>query len=307
MEAFISILFQIVVMILLVLCGVFLYRIHWISEETNRQLSNIVISFVNPALMFYAYNIELKVQLIAGLGQAFLVAVVTHGLFIGISKLLLKDNASGNYGLERYCCIYSNCAFIGIPLVSAVYGVEGVFYVTAYITVFNLLMWSHGIVLMDSSGKTNFVRKVLLSPTILATLLGMVVFFAQVPVPKVILEPVRYIGSLNTPLAMIVSGVTIAQSNFLEGLKDKRIYWIAFIKLLLVPVMVLCLFFFFHIDQKALMSTILVGACPTATASTLLAIQYGRDEKYASRIFGMTTIFSVVTLPLLVILGELLK
>lgn len=307
MEAFISILFQIVVMFLLVLCGVFLYRIHWISEETNRQLSNIVISFVNPALMFYAYNIELKVQLIAGLGQAFLVAVVTHGLFIGISKLLLKDNASGNYGLERYCCIYSNCAFIGIPLVSAVYGVEGVFYVTAYITVFNLLMWSHGIVLMDSSGKTNFVRKVLLSPTILATLLGMVVFFAQVPVPKVILEPVRYIGSLNTPLAMIVSGVTIAQSNFLEGLKDKRIYWIAFIKLLLVPVMVLCLFFFFHIDQKALMSTILVGACPTATASTLLAIQYGRDEKYASRIFGMTTIFSVVTLPLLVILGELLK
>lgn len=307
MEAFISILFQIVVMFLLVLCGVFLYRIHWISEETNRQLSNIVISFVNPALMFYAYNIELKVQLIAGLGQAFLVAVVSHGLFIGISKLLLKDNASGNYGLERYCCIYSNCAFIGIPLVSAVYGVEGVFYVTAYITVFNLLMWSHGIVLMDSGGKTNFVRKVLLSPTILATLLGMVVFFAQVPVPKVILEPVRYIGSLNTPLAMIVSGVTIAQSNFLEGLKDKRIYWIAFIKLLLVPVMVLCLFFFFHIDQKALMSTILVGACPTATASTLLAIQYGRDEKYASRIFGMTTIFSVVTLPLLVILGELLK
>lgn len=307
MEAFISILFQIVVMFLLVLCGVFLYRIHWISEETNRQLSNIVISFVNPALMFYAYNIVLKVQLIAGLAQAFLVAVVTHGLFIGASKLLLKEHASGNYGLERYCCIYSNCAFIGIPLVSAVYGVEGVFYVTAYITVFNLLMWSHGIALMDSCGKRNFVRKVLFSPTILATILGMIVFFTQISVPKVILEPVRYIGSLNTPLAMIVSGVTIAQSNFLQGLKDKRIYWIAFIKLLLVPVMVLGFFFLFHIEQKALMSTILVGACPTATASTLLAIQYGRDEKYASRIFGITTIFSVVTLPLLVILGEVMK
>lgn len=307
MEAFISILFQIVVMFLLVLCGMFLYHIHWISDETNRQLSNLVISFVNPALMFYAYNIDLKINLITGLGQAFLVAIVMHLIFIGASRLLLKDNQSGNYGLERYCCIYSNCAFIGIPLVSAVYGVKGVFYVTAYITIFNLLMWSHGIMLMAPRGRTEFLKKVLLSPTIIATLLGMIVFFAQIPMPKVILEPIRYIGSLNTPLAMIVSGVTIAQSNFLYALRDKRIYWIAFIKLLFVPMVILFLFLLFDINKTALMSTILVGACPTATASTLLAIQYGRDEKYASQIFGMTTIFSVVTLPLLVILGELLK
>ena len=147
MNAFSSILFQITVMFLLIMSGVFLYRIHWISEETNKQLSKIVISFVNPALMFCAYTIEFKESLLIGLLEAFGIAVITHLLFIAASRFFLRKKDE-RYGLERYCCIYSNCAFIGIPLVSAVYGSEGVFYVTAYITVFNLLMWSHGIYLI---------------------------------------------------------------------------------------------------------------------------------------------------------------
>ena len=241
MNAFSSILFQITVMFLLIMSGVFLYRIHWISEETNKQLSKIVISFVNPALMFCAYTIEFRESLLIGLLEAFGIAVITHLLFIAVSRFFLRKKDE-RYGLERYCCIYSNCAFIGIPLVSAVYGSEGVFYVTAYITVFNLLMWSHGIYLMSKDGEFDFVKKVLLSPTILATILGMIVFFAGIPVPQVILKPLEYIGSMNTPLAMIVSGVTIAQSGFIKALKNGRIYQISFWKLLFVPLVVMAMF-----------------------------------------------------------------
>lgn len=305
MNAFSSILFQITVMFLLIMSGVFLYRIHWISEETNKQLSKIVISFVNPALMFCAYTIEFKESLLIGLLEAFGIAVITHLLFIAVSRFFLRKKDE-RYGLERYCCIYSNCAFIGIPLVSAVYGSEGVFYVTAYITVFNLLMWSHGIYLMSKDGEFDFVKKVLLSPTILATILGMIVFFARMPVSQVILKPLEYIGSMNTPLAMIVSGVTIAQSGFIKALKNGRIYQISFWKLLFVPLVVMAMFLFTGVNHMVLMATILVAACPVATASTLLAMQYGQDDKYASQIFGMTTILSVVTLPLLVFLGEII-
>lgn len=302
MNAFSSIMFQITVMFLLIMSGVLLHRIHWISAETNQQLSKIVISFVNPALMFCAYTIEFRASLLVGLLESFGIAVIIHLLFIAASKICFRKK-DDNYNLERYCCIYSNCAFIGIPLVSAVYGSEGVFYVTAYITVFNLLMWSHGIYLMSREGGSDFIKKVLLSPTILATFLGMLVFFAGIPVPKVIVKPLEYVGSMNTPLAMIVSGVTIAQSGFLKAVKEVRIYQIAFFKLLGVPLVVMAMFLFTRVDHMALMATILVAACPVATASTLLAIQYGQDEKYASQIFGMTTILSVVTLPLLVFLG----
>lgn len=306
MDAFSSILFQITVMFLLILSGVFLYKIHWISEETNKQLSKIVISFVNPALMFCAYTIEFRASLLIGLLEAFGIAVVTHLLFIAAARMCLRKKDE-TIGLERYCCIYSNCAFIGIPLVSAVYGSEGVFYVTAYITVFNLLMWSHGIFLMSKDGEFDFVKKVILSPTIIATILGMIVFFTRISVPQVILKPLDYIGSMNTPLAMIVSGVTIAQSGFLKALKKVRIYQIAFWKLLFVPLVVMAMFIFTSVNHTALMATILVAACPVATASTLLAIQYGQDEKYASQIFGMTTLLSVATLPLLVFLGEIVR
>ncbi len=127
MNAFSSILFQITVMFLLIMSGVFLYRIHWISEETNKQLSKIVISFVNPALMFCAYTIEFKESLLIGLLEAFGVAVITHLLFIAVSKFLLRKKKMKDMDWNGTLCIYSNCAFIGIPLVSAVYGSEGVF------------------------------------------------------------------------------------------------------------------------------------------------------------------------------------
>ncbi len=305
MKAFESVVFQIAVMVLLIVCGIVLYRIRWISESTNKQLSKLVISFVNPALMFYAYNIEFKDSLLSGLIQAFVVALIIHILFIIISKYCLGKGKDINKGFERFCCIYSNCAFIGIPLVSAVYGNEGVFYVTAYITVFNLLMWSHGIFLLSNSSWFDFIKKVLISPAILATFLGMFVFFAGIKLPTVVLKPIEYIANMNTPMAMIVSGVTVAQSDFFKAVKKIRIYKIVFWKLLGVPILALILFDVIGINHIALMSTILVSACPTATAATLLSLQYGQDEKYASQIFGMTTILSVVTLPILVYVGEM--
>ncbi len=306
MSSVISITSQIFIMIVLILCGMFLFKIKWISNDTNRQLSKVVISFVNPALMFYAYNIEFDDRYAMGLIASFLVAIVMHFLFIVASKLLLRNKNSRVLGLERYCSIYSNCAFIGIPLVQAVYGNEGVFYVTAYITVFNLLMWTHGISLVGNQHKFNFVENVLKSPTIIATVLGMCVFFMKIHVPDLVLKPIYYISNLNTPLAMIVSGVTIAQTKILSALKEPKIYLISGIKLMLVPTIVIILFSFLDMNQVALLSTVLVGACPTATASVLLSIQYGNDEEYASRIFGVTTILSAITLPLLVGMGKVI-
>lgn len=301
-----SICSQIFIMLALILCGVFLYKINWISNDTNKQLSKIVISFVNPALMFYAYNIPFETRYVRGLILAFAISVLMHLIYILCSKIFILNDDVQIRGLERYCVIYSNCAFIGIPLVQAVYGSEGVFYVTAYITIFNLLMWTHGVVLIGNVKDFNIVDNILKSPTIIATVLGMFVFFLKLEIPELILKPVYYISSLNTPLAMIVSGVTIAQISIINSLRDVRVYLIAFIKLLAVPMVLILSLSFLDISETALMSTILVGACPTATASVLLSIQYGNDEGYASRIFGVTTILSMITLPLLVYVGSIL-
>lgn len=303
MAGIVSIVSQTFIMMILILCGIFLYKSKWISNETNKQLSKIVISFVNPALMFYAYHIEFDSRYAKGLSASFVVAIMMHLLFIVISKLAVRDRDRMKMGLERYCSAYSNCAFIGIPLVQAVYGEEGVFYVTAYITVFNLLMWTHGVWLIGDSRKFSFVENVLKSPTIIATILGMLVFFLKIQIPDLIYKPIYYISNLNTPLAMIVSGVTIAQTSIYKGLKEKRIYLISGIKLIIVPLLTLLFFSSFKMNNTALMSTVLVGACPTATASVLLSIQLGNDEEYASRIFGMTTLLSAITLPLLVLAG----
>lgn len=306
MDAFFNIIFQIGVMIILIMCGFVLFKTGMISKETNKQLSDIVISVVNPALMFKAYNIEMNRNLVQGLLQAALIAIVTHILFIAVSKCLIrKKRHEADYGLERYCSTYSNCAFIGIPLVSSVYGTEGVFYVTAYITVFNLLMWSHGIILLQKDQKENIVKKIVLSPAIIATILGLIVFIFQIHVPRLVLEPIGYIGSMNTPLAMIVSGAVIAQTDFIGGLKRGHLWIVAAIKLLIIPLFVMIACSFIDMNRQAVMSTIIVAACPTATASTLLAIKYNLDEKYAAQIFGTTTVLSAITLPMLLLLGTI--
>ena len=192
-------------------------------------------------------------------------------------------------------------------MVSALFGADGAFYATAYITVFNILVWTHGVILMTGKQDFKSFLTALRSPCIIAVVLGLFCYLARIRFPAVILEPLTAIADMNTPLAMLVAGVSIAGSDIKALLMKVQIYYICAIRLLIIPTVVLLVLKDFRLDDMVTTVVVLATACPTATTGTLFALKFHRNSGYASEIFGLATASSIVTIPLMMLLCGLIN
>ena len=298
---------QIVIMFFIILVGVISYKVKLIDNETNKKLADMVLMLVNPIVIFVSYQREFNTALLKGLLLSLVLALFTHLFSILVSIVVLrKKKHEVNIAIERFAIVYSNCGFIGIPLVNGILGGEGVFYITAYMTIFNLVLWTHGVVTMSGKNDKGTMIKAMLSPSILATIGGFLLFVLKIMLPANVYEALNYVGNMNTPLAMIVAGITIAQTNFIQLLRKLRIYYITFFKLIFVPIAVLFIFSLFEIPKIVILTSVLAAACPTAASITLFALRYDKDYLYSSELFGITTILSLFSIPLVMILANLI-
>ena len=140
---------QAIMMLLLNVVGMVAYYTKIINAEGGRQLSKLVLQIVNPVLVVMAYiEVECSAKMIRNLFWTFGLAIVVYILSIALVTLLIREKEGRETAIERFSAIYSNCGFMGIPLANALLGLEGVFYVTAFLTIFNLFAWTHGIMLL---------------------------------------------------------------------------------------------------------------------------------------------------------------
>ena len=292
---------KISVMFVMALIGMICYRIGLISGHTNEKLSDILLLLVSPLLIFTSYQQAFDPEKLNGLLTAFFMAVA-----ITITSFLVKKGRT-DWEVERISSIYSNCGFMGIPLVSALFGADGVFYVTAYITVFNVLVWTHGVILMTGKQDFKSFLTALRSPCIVAVVVGLFCYLARIRFPAVILEPLTAIADMNTPLAMLVAGVSIAGSDIRALLMKVQIYYVCAIRLLVIPVAVLLVLKAFRLDDMVTTVVVLATSCPTATTGTLFALKFHRNSGYASEIFGLATASSIVTIPVMMLLCGLIR
>lgn len=292
---------KISVMFVMALIGMVCYRVKLIDKHTNEKLSDILLLLVSPLLIFTSYQQEFDPEKLNGLLTAFVMAAASHAIAIVMASFAVRRGRK-DYQVERMGVIYSNCGFMGIPLVNALFGAEGVFYVTAYITVFNILIWTHGVILMTGKRDTKSLLAALKSPCIIAIILGIVCYLCRIRFPALILEPIEAIADMNTPLAMLVAGISIAGSDIRSLLKKKRIYYLCAVRLLVIPVVVLAVLKALHLSDMVTTVTVLATACPTGTTGTLFALRFHGNSGYASEIFGLATAFSIVTIPFIMLL-----
>jgi predicted permease len=295
------------IMFFIILIGAVCYKINLIDKDTNKKLADIVLMLVNPFVIFISYQRKFEASLLNGLLISLVLALATHLFCILITYVVLrKKNHEADIALERFAVIYENCGFIGIPLVNGIFGSEGVFYITAHMTIFNLLVWTHGMITMSGRTDRKSIVKAILSPSVIATVGGFIFFVCRIMLPDAAKEAITYVGNMNTPMAMLVAGVTIAQTDIRKLLVKVRIYYIAFFKLLFVPVAVLLMYSPFDIPRIVLLTAVLAAACPTAATINLFSIRYNKNYLYASEIFAVTTILSLITIPVVMIIANLI-
>lgn len=301
-----AVLQQTIIMFIIVFIGAICYKSGLITDDGKKQLSTLVMYIVNPLLIFLAYQTDFKADLLKGLLWTAVMAAITFVAFILLSHFLLKDKEKRDVAIERFSVVYSNCGFMGTPLILGVFGSEGVVLQNGFITVFNLFVWSHGLMTVKGTSDRKSILKAFRTPAVIAVFLGLICFFLQIRIPLIPFTALNHVAEMTTPLAMLVAGASIAGSSIIKSLRNPRIYIVTLLKLIIFPLIGLLLIMFLPAPETAKLITLIEISCPTATIGMMFSITYGRNSEYCSQIFAVTTLLSMVTLPVMVQIGTLL-
>ena len=289
-------------MFAILLIGAFCYVRGLITKDGTKQLSAVELNLVNPILIFMSYQKDYDSKMTHNLLWAFLLSAISFAIAIGLSYLLVSKKNAGHV-IERFSVVYSNCGFIGIPLINGIFGSEGVLYLTAYVTFFNLLVWTHGLMSMKSKMDFSSILRAFKSSSVIAVFIGLACYLLKLRLPSVPSQTLQYIADMNTPLAMLIAGATTAQTNVLNIIKKPRNYLICFYKLLFVPLVVFMVIRLFNLPQIVTATLTIAAACPVATTGIMFAVTLDKDAEKCSELFSMSTILSALTLPIITIVA----
>ncbi len=292
---------QLCIMFILMMVGFVCRRIRIIDHHSNNALSNLLLLVVTPSLILNSFQIERTTQLLKEVFLCMGLALLAHILMIIIAQIVIPDTHP-SASMERISAIYSNCGFIGIPLIQAVLGSKGVIYISAYILVYNALVWTHGLLVVTGNASFKQLKKGLLSPMMICIAIGLVCFVLNIRFPSIMGQSIGYISNLNTPVAMMISGCVLAECDLLGALKKKGLYLASFLKLIVMPLAALAVYKILHVPHDLLITMVIACACPCGATGTMLALRYNKDYKYTTEIYTVCTLISLITIPLIALI-----
>ncbi len=304
-ENFLTVALQVLSLFIMIAVGFTLGKTRLMTENATAAVSNIVLYVATPAAILQAFTTEHRsADKTINLALVALFAILTHIIGIFVAKLLIRNKNADTAAVLRFGVIFSNSGYMSFPLQKALLGDIGIFYGAMYVAVFNIFMWSYGIKLMGKSGK--FSAKVaLLSPAVLATGISVVLYLLQLKLPSVVGTAVTALSSLNTPLPMIIIGYYLSTSNLLSAITDKRIYLTGLLRLIAMPAIMLGIMLAFGVRGVPLIACTVAASAPVAAAGTMFSIKFGRDTICSVNQVTLTTLLSIITMPLFVAIAQL--
>lgn len=310
---------QLLTMLFIVVAGFIFAKICKVGDKEQKFVSKMLLYFINPCLVVNSFNLEFDALKLKQLGFVAAVSILLHGVMILVGVIFYhskKDIFKDYDVLDKIGTVFTNCGFVGIPLIRGVFGNEGVFYLMGYLVMFNVFLWTYGY--YQSSG-TFKIKKIITNPNILAVALGIFIFCMPFTLPEFLSKPISMIGDLNTATAMILIGIMFAQFNIPEvGEMKKSTYVLRVLKFSVVRLVVcsvinlLVIFGIYRIfgnlqDAKLMLFVAFIcSMCPAATSVPSLACLFDKDTSYASLIVSVTSLLCMLSLPSFVALGELL-
>lgn len=296
---------QVGTLFLMMAVGFLLAKLGRITREGLSQMTGLLLSVIIPCLLVDSLQTERTPALLAAMGSAALVSALLYAAYCVLVIPLFPRQSPDTRAPLRFGVVYGNVGFMGLPLIAAVLGEDGMVYATVIFVMFNLYNWSHGVVLMG--GRENFsLRRTLFNPGIIATVLGLVFFFAGFTLPSMVGDAVSFLGSMNTPLAMVVIGAQMAWADLKATFRDSRLYAAAACKLIALPVFTALVLLPFRLDPLLYSSLVILAATPSGGTASMFAQQFGRDAVCGAQVITITTLLSIFTLPCCAVMARLL-
>lgn len=292
---------QTIIMFALMLLGLLLSRRGMITEQGSRDLSNVLLYAVIPCVILRSYMSEFSTEKLRAMGLSALIAVIAFAASIAVAYL----TCGTRHRIENFAVAFGNAGFIGIPLVTAVFGPEAAFYVVSFSTFANLLQWTYGIVIISGKKETMNLRMVFVNPVFISMVIGIALFVLQPTLPTVVTGTIGYIADGNTVLAMIILGYYLSKVQLRGLFADVRLYLFSVLRLLVVPAVTILVFLPFPFARGEIaLITLIAAATPIASSTAIFAQKFDQDYRRAVSYVCLSTILSVATLPLVMLFAE---
>lgn len=298
---------RMIVLFLVIFLGYFIYKIKLVDDNFVKKFTKLILDVTLPAMILASV---LKLEERQAVSDVITALAVSSALFFVILPIFgwLLAKAlfvkKGAVGLYTFMTSYSNIGFMGMPVLGALYGNTGLFYAAIFNLVFNIAIYSIGIWIMnrDSSTPKRFDLKSLLHPGIIVAFLSICFYFTGLQCPVVIADTVDTIGSITSPAAMILIGCSLAKMDVKSVFSEWRLYPWTILKQLAVPLILWIPFTWVIKNELLLNITYILTGMPVANTSVLFATNFGGDDKLAAKSVFLTTLISLVTVPVIIMI-----
>ena len=294
---------QVVIMYILIFLGYYAYKRKLISDQGSKDIGKILLNIAIPIVVISNFCVERTVEKTNDLFFSIIISIICMFIAVLISMLIFHSKNR----IDEFSAAFSNAGFIGIPLVQATFGSNAVFYISMMIVLVNLLQWTYGVYTITDDKKYINVKKILKNPIVISVFIGVILFFLNIKLPLVLTSVFNSIGNINSPLAMLVSGVYLAQSDLLSMIKKKDVYFVSFVRLLLIPIVCAVVLRFIPLGSIELRLAILLAcAAPVGSNVAIFASQYDKDYKKGIENVCISTLLCILTLPIIMYIATLI-
>ncbi len=297
---------QVLVLFVLIAIGYLCGKKGILTESSSHHITDVVLYVVTPCVMISAFQRKFSFELLGNILIAVLCACLIHVGSILVAKLIFRDKNVSRKKVLEFATVFSNCGFMSLPLQKAILGNDGWFYGSIFVAVFNIFVWSYGLVSMSGDKKQLSLKKLIFNPGIMGVAVAVLLFVCQINLPYIIQQPVEYLSALNTPLPMLIIGFYLSKANFKKAFTDVGAYIAMGTRLVVIPLAATFIMTLCGVDKTILIAFIIASSAPTAATTTMFAAKFNCDVELSVSVVASSTLLSIVTMPLVVALASTL-
>ena len=292
---------QVITLFLMMAVGYVLAKKGWFTEETSAQCTRILIYVVTSCIIITQLQIEANAAVIRSMLLSAVGMAAPFVIMLPVVQLLFRKEHPDTKIVRRFGMVYSNSSFMGLPLLAGILGENALLYGVISMLIFTLFQWTHGAVTMG--GKCS-VKRMLLNPGMISMAIGLLLFVTGLRIPAPVYNAMEFMTDMNSPLAMVVIGSQMARADIRSVFRKPKLYLAAAVKLIVVPAVVCAVLLPLKMEAISYCACVVLAACPTAGTTSMFAQMFKRDVETAAQMVTLSTLLSVITLPVFAVLAR---
>lgn len=285
-------------LLIMLIVGLIARKTGTITEAGKRSLTDLIVNIILPCNIIYSFMIDFSYSIFISCGVVLLISILIQIMCTTIARFCYNRTGDGMKEVLQYATVCSNAGFMGNPIAESVFGSIGLLYASIYLIPLRIVMWSAGVsYFTHTTDKKALVKRVATHPCIVAVGIGLFFMITQIQLPHFITKTISTIGSCTTATSMFIIGAILAEVNIKTVISKITVLYTG-LRLVVIPLVVFAGCMLFKVNPLLMGVSVVLAGMPAGTTTVILATKYGGDEKFATKCVVLSTVISLITIPI---------